>query len=36
MDYTKLADLLYPNTTKTIQDYLNIYQNVWFLRKDMV
>lgn len=26
MDYTKLADLLYPNTTKTIQDYLNIYQ----------
>lgn len=26
MDYKKLADLLYPNTTKTIQDYLNIYQ----------
>lgn len=26
MDYTKLADLLYPNTIKTIQDYLNIYQ----------
>ncbi|MBQ3502386.1 MAG: glutamate--tRNA ligase [Clostridia bacterium] len=26
MDYQKLADLLYPNTTKTIQDYLNIYQ----------
>ena len=25
MDYQKLADLLYPNTTKTIQDYLNIY-----------
>lgn len=25
MDYTKLADLLYPNTTKTIQDYLNLY-----------
>ena len=25
MDYKKLADLLYPNTTKTIQDYLNIY-----------
>ena len=26
MDFKKLADLLYPNTTKTIQDYLNIYQ----------
>ena len=26
MDYNKLADLLYPNTTKTIQDYLNIYR----------
>lgn len=25
MDYSKLADLLYPNTTKTIQDYFNIY-----------
>ena len=25
MDYKQLADLLYPNTTKTIQDYLNIY-----------
>ena len=25
MDYKKLADLLYPNTTKTIQDYLNMY-----------
>lgn len=25
MDYKKLADLLYPNTTKTIQDYLNLY-----------
>lgn len=25
MDYNKLADLLYPNTTKTIQDYLNMY-----------
>ena len=25
MDYQKLADLLYPNTTKTIQDYLNLY-----------
>ncbi len=25
MDYKKLADLLYPNTTKTIQDYFNIY-----------
>jgi glutamyl-tRNA synthetase len=25
MDYKKLADLLYPNTTKTIQDYLDIY-----------
>lgn len=25
MDYKKLADLLYPNTTKTIQDYLNQY-----------
>ena len=25
MDYQKLADLLYPNTTKTIQDYLNQY-----------
>lgn len=27
MNYQKLADLLYPNTTKTIQDYLNIYPN---------
>ena len=26
MDYKKLADLLYPNTTKTIQDYLDIYK----------
>ena len=26
MDYKKLADLLYPNTTKTIQEYLNIYK----------
>ena len=25
MDYKKLADLLYPNTTKTIEDYLKIY-----------
>jgi len=25
MNYTKLADLLYPNTTKTIDDYLKIY-----------
>ena len=25
MDFKKLADLLYPNTTKTIQDYLNQY-----------
>lgn len=25
MDYKKLADLLYPKTTKTIQDYLNLY-----------
>ena len=25
MDYQKLADILYPNTTKTIQDYLNQY-----------
>lgn len=25
MDYKKLADLLYPNTTKTIQDYLDMY-----------
>jgi glutamyl-tRNA synthetase len=25
MDYNTLADLLYPNTTKTIQDYLNLY-----------
>ena len=25
MDYKKLADLLYPNTTKTIEDYLNLY-----------
>ncbi len=25
MDYNKLADLLYPNTTKTIQDYLTQY-----------
>ena len=25
MDYKKLAELLYPNTTKTIEDYLNIY-----------
>ncbi len=25
MDYNKLADLLYPNTTKTIQDYFDIY-----------
>jgi len=25
MDYKKLADLLYPNTTKTIQDYLIMY-----------
>lgn len=25
MDFKILADLLYPNTTKTIQDYLNIY-----------
>ncbi len=25
MDYQKLADLLYPNTIKTIQDYLNQY-----------
>ena len=28
MDFKKLADLLYPNTTKTIQDYLNIYKVV--------
>lgn len=27
MDYKKLADLLYPNTTKSIEDYLNIYPN---------
>ena len=26
MDFQILADLLYPNTNKTIQDYLNIYQ----------
>lgn len=25
MNYNELADLLYPNTTKTIQDYLDIY-----------
>ncbi len=25
MDYQKLADLLYPNTTKTIQDYFDLY-----------
>lgn len=25
MNYQKLADLLYPNTTKTIEDYLKIY-----------
>jgi len=25
MDYIKLANLLYPNTTKSIEDYLNIY-----------
>ncbi|MFQ6724458.1 MAG: glutamate--tRNA ligase [Clostridia bacterium] len=25
MDYNKLADLLYPHTTKTIQDYFNLY-----------
>ena len=25
MDYKKLAELLYPNTTKTIEDYLKIY-----------
>ncbi len=25
MDYNKLADLLYPATTKTIQDYLTLY-----------
>jgi len=25
MDYKQLADLLYPNTTKSIQDYLNLY-----------
>lgn len=25
MDYKKLADLLYPNTTKTVQDYLDLY-----------
>ncbi len=25
MDFKILADLLYPNTTKTIQDYLNMY-----------
>lgn len=25
MDYNKLANLLYPNTTKSIEDYLNIY-----------
>ena len=25
MDFKILADLLYPNTTKTIQDYLNLY-----------
>ena len=25
MDYKILADLLYPNTTKTIEDYLNLY-----------
>ena len=25
MDFQKLADLLYPNTTKTIQDYFNMY-----------
>lgn len=25
MNYNKLADLLYPNTNKTIQDYLNMY-----------
>lgn len=25
MDYKKLADLLYPNTTKTIDDYLKLY-----------
>lgn len=27
MDYKKLANLLYPNTTKTIQDYLTLYKN---------
>lgn len=27
MDYIKLANLLYPNTHKTIEDYLNIYPN---------
>ena len=27
MDYNKLANLLYPNTTKTIEDYLKIYPN---------
>ena len=25
MNYTKLANLLYPNTTKTVEDYLNLY-----------
>ena len=25
MDYNKLADLLFPNITKTIDDYIKIY-----------
>ena len=27
MDFKILADLLYPNTTKTIQDYLDLYSD---------